>query len=44
MAYNFHHVVSLILFGSLVEVKCDFTELFMEFKELIKCAKPGNEK
>lgn len=40
MAYNFQHVVSLIFFDSKIEVQCDFTELFMQFKELVNGAKP----
>jgi hypothetical protein len=41
MAYNFNHVISLIFFNNIVETKCEFTELFMEFKDLVKSAQTG---
>lgn len=40
MAYNFKHVISLVYFDNRYIVKCEFTELFMQFKDLINKAKP----
>lgn len=38
MAYDFHHVISLIFFDHIIRVKCEFTEMFMQFKSLINSA------
>lgn len=32
MAYNFKHVISLIIFSDKVDVRCNFTECFLSFK------------
>lgn len=40
MAYNFEHVISLILFDNVAEMKVDFTESFQDFNLLVANAKP----
>lgn len=40
MAFNYEHVVSLFYFDDKIELKCEFTELFLQFKEIIKLCKP----
>ena len=35
MAYDFHHAISLVLFNNQVKLKCDFTDLFTQFKTVI---------
>lgn len=39
MAYDFHHVISLVLFNNKLTLKCDFTELFTQFKAVIETAR-----
>ena len=41
MAYNFHHVISLIFFDSKVKTICLFTDLFIQFKKLVDLAYPN---
>ena len=36
MAYDFHHVISLILFNQRVEQRCNFTEIFNSFIKHVK--------
>lgn len=36
MAYDFHHVISLILFNHVVTQKCNFTEIFNSFIKHVK--------
>lgn len=38
MAYDFNHVVSLMFFNNKTHEMCGFTELFTQFKELVKLA------
>lgn len=40
MAYNFEHVISLILFDDKVDSKVDFTESFHDFNLLVANANP----
>ena len=40
IAYNFEHVVSLILFDNQIEVQCDFTEAIYDFNRFVANAKP----
>ena len=40
MAYNFNHVISLILFDKVAEVKVDFTESFQDFNLLVANVTP----
>ena len=35
IAYGFNHVISLILFGSKVEIICPFTDLFERFIDYV---------
>lgn len=39
MAYNLKNVISLVFFDDRYILKCGFTELFMQFKELVNKAK-----
>ena len=39
MASDFHHVISLVLFNNKLTLKCDFTELFTQFKAVIETAR-----
>jgi Mg-chelatase subunit ChlD len=41
MAYDLHHVVSLILFGARVEKVCSFTENFGTFVTKVRSARPS---
>lgn len=38
MAYNLKHVISLAYFDDRYLLKCDYTELFMQFKDLVNKA------
>lgn len=38
MAYNLKNVISLVFFDERYIVKCSFTELFMQFKDLVNRA------
>lgn len=40
IAYNFQHVVSLILFDNNIEIQCDFTEAIYDFNRFVANAKP----
>lgn len=40
IAYNFEHVVSLILFDNQIEIQCDFTEAIYDFNRFVANAKP----
>lgn len=40
MAYNLKHVIALAFFDDKYELKCTFTEVFAQFKELVNRAKP----
>jgi ubiquitin-conjugating enzyme E2 D/E len=40
MAYNLKHVISLVFFDDKYELKCSFTEVFAQFKDLVNRAKP----
>lgn len=41
MAYNLKNVISLAYFDHRYEVKCGFTETFIQFKELVNNAQPS---
>lgn len=40
MAYNLKNVISLVFFDDVYEIKCSFTEVFAQFKELVNKAQP----
>ena len=40
MAYNFEHVISLVFFDTVTEMKVDFTESFQDFNLLVSSAQP----
>ena len=40
MAYNLKNVISLVYFDDQYVLKCTFTEVFAQFKELVNRAKP----
>lgn len=40
MAYNLKNVISLVFFDDRYDLKCSFTEVFAQFKELVNRAKP----
>ena len=38
MAYNLKNVISLVYFNNKYDLKCSFTEVFAQFKELVNRA------